>query len=226
MYSVASFPDYGQLSGKRLADLRAGARVEVDEAKRDPLDFVLWKTVQARRAQLGIALGRGPSRLAYRMLGHVDGAAGRALRHPRRWHGPEVPAPRERDRAELRRHRQAASPTTGCTTASSTSTARRCPSRWAISSRCAMCCRTCGHPEVLRYFLVASHYRGPINYTLENLQQADATLGGLYNALRGAPVGAAACRCRCAGARSSARPWTMTSTRPRRWRCCRSWRAR
>jgi cysteinyl-tRNA synthetase len=47
------------------------------------------------------------------------------------------------------------------------------------------------HPEVLRYFLVASHYRGPINYTLENLQQADATLGGLYNALRGVPASTA-----------------------------------
>jgi cysteinyl-tRNA synthetase len=44
------------------------------------------------------------------------------------------------------------------------------------------------HPEVLRYFLIASHYRGPINYTLENLVQADATLGGLYTALRGAPA--------------------------------------
>ena len=53
------------------------------------------------------------------------------------------------------------------------------------------------HPEVLRYFLVASHYRGPINYTLENLQQADATLGGLYTALRGAPVGALPARCGC-----------------------------
>ena len=38
-----AFAGYGRLSGKRLADLRAGARVEVDEAKRDPLDFVLWK---------------------------------------------------------------------------------------------------------------------------------------------------------------------------------------
>ncbi len=45
------------------------------------------------------------------------------------------------------------------------------------------------HPEVLRYFLVASHYRGPINYTLESLIQADATLAGLYNALRGVPAG-------------------------------------
>src|SRR5437762_3177526 len=43
MYAVARFPAYGRLSGKRLQDLRAGARVEVDEAKRDPLDFVLWK---------------------------------------------------------------------------------------------------------------------------------------------------------------------------------------
>ena len=43
MYAVARFAGYGKLSGKSLADLRAGARVEVDEAKRDPLDFVLWK---------------------------------------------------------------------------------------------------------------------------------------------------------------------------------------
>src|SRR5450432_1553336 len=42
MYAVAHFADYGKLSGKRLADLRSGARVAVDEAKRDPLDFVLW----------------------------------------------------------------------------------------------------------------------------------------------------------------------------------------
>jgi cysteinyl-tRNA synthetase len=45
-YSVASFPAYGRLSGKKLADLRAGARIEVDEAKHDPLDFVLWKAAK------------------------------------------------------------------------------------------------------------------------------------------------------------------------------------
>jgi cysteinyl-tRNA synthetase len=42
-YAVEKFSRYGQLSGKRLEDLRAGSRVEVDEAKRNPLDFVLWK---------------------------------------------------------------------------------------------------------------------------------------------------------------------------------------
>lgn len=43
LFSVASFPEYGRLSGQNLDQLQAGARVEVDENKRDPMDFVLWK---------------------------------------------------------------------------------------------------------------------------------------------------------------------------------------
>src|ERR1700729_64382 len=43
MYSVRKFPNYGRLSGKKIDDLRSGSRVQVDEAKHDPLDFVLWK---------------------------------------------------------------------------------------------------------------------------------------------------------------------------------------
>jgi len=45
-YSVRRFPGYGKLSGKSLEDLRAGERVEVDPAKQDPLDFVLWKAAK------------------------------------------------------------------------------------------------------------------------------------------------------------------------------------
>jgi cysteinyl-tRNA synthetase len=48
------------------------------------------------------------------------------------------------------------------------------------------------HPEVLRYFILSSHYRGPINYSLEQLEQADAALGRLYTALRDLPVVVAA----------------------------------
>jgi cysteinyl-tRNA synthetase len=43
------------------------------------------------------------------------------------------------------------------------------------------------HPEVLRFFVLSSHYRGPINYSLEPLEQADAALGRLYTALRDVP---------------------------------------
>jgi len=44
-------------------------------------------------------------------------------------------------------------------------------------------------PEVIRYFVLSSHYRGPINYSLEQLEQADAALTGIYTALRGRPAG-------------------------------------
>ncbi len=42
-FEVKQFPAYGRLSGKNLEELQAGARVEVDERKKDPLDFALWK---------------------------------------------------------------------------------------------------------------------------------------------------------------------------------------
>ncbi|HBR70965.1 TPA: cysteine--tRNA ligase [Candidatus Dependentiae bacterium] len=43
-YAVRSFPEYGKLSKRQLEDLQAGARVEINDKKRDPLDFALWKT--------------------------------------------------------------------------------------------------------------------------------------------------------------------------------------
>ncbi len=61
-YAVRKFQGYGKLSGKSLDDLRAGERVEVDSAKQDPLDFVLWKHAKPGEAGLAIAVGRGPAR--------------------------------------------------------------------------------------------------------------------------------------------------------------------
>jgi len=59
MYAVAKFDGYGRLSGKRLADLRAGARVEIDESKRDPLDFVLWQAAQPGEPSWDSPWGKG-----------------------------------------------------------------------------------------------------------------------------------------------------------------------
>jgi cysteinyl-tRNA synthetase len=58
-YSVASFPDYGKLSGNTGEDLVAGARVEVREAKRDPRDFALWKSDPHHLMQWDSPWGRG-----------------------------------------------------------------------------------------------------------------------------------------------------------------------
>ncbi len=87
-YAVRNFEGYGKLSGKSLDDLRAGERVDVNTGKRDPLDFVLWKSSQGVGARIEVKwasqMGQRPARLAYRMLGDVLRVAGRAFRHPRR----------------------------------------------------------------------------------------------------------------------------------------------
>ena len=106
-YAVARFPDYGKLSGKKLADLRAGARVEVDEAKRDPLDFVLWKRAKPGEPAWDSPWGSGRPGWHIECSAMAVATPGPAVRHPRRRHGPEVPAPRERDCPELRRLRRA-----------------------------------------------------------------------------------------------------------------------
>lgn len=58
-YSVRSFPEYGKLSGRKIDELRSGARVEVDERKRDPLDFALWKGAKPGEISWESAWGAG-----------------------------------------------------------------------------------------------------------------------------------------------------------------------
>ena len=65
-------------------------------------------------------------------------------------------------------------------------------------------------PEVIRYFVLSSHYRGPLNYSLEQLDQADAALTGIYSALRGHRSGGP--RREGEHTRAFERRWMMTST--------------
>src|SRR5690606_20124269 len=58
-YSVRDFEGYGKLSGKSLDELRAGERVEVDAGKRDPLDFVLWKSAKPGEPAWDSPWGKG-----------------------------------------------------------------------------------------------------------------------------------------------------------------------
>ena len=88
-FRTRKFGPYGKLSHKNLDDLRSGNRsllVSGENEKEDPLDFVLWKPRKE---------GRGPSRLAYRVLRHVQEVSGRSDRYPRRRRGSDFPAPRK-----------------------------------------------------------------------------------------------------------------------------------
>ena len=214
MYSVTSFPDYGQLSGKRLADLRAGARVDVDEAKRDPLDFVLWKQSKPGEPSWASPWGAGRpgwhiecSAMSMALLGeHFDiHGGGMDLKFPH--HENEIAqscGATGKPFANYWMHN-------GFVNVDSEKMSKSLGNFFTLREVLPHL----RHPEVLRYFLVASHYRGPINYSLENLLQADATLCGLYNALRGVPAAQPGRRRRTVARGIPRAPWTMISIRPR-----------
>ena len=117
-FEVLRFPAYGALSGKNLDELLAGARVDVDERKRDPLDFALWKAAKPGEPSWPSPWGPGRpgwhiecSAMAMKYLGETLDLHGGGR-------GPDLPAPRVRDRAVRGRDREAVRRATGCTTAS------------------------------------------------------------------------------------------------------------
>ena len=203
MYSVASFASYGQLSGKRLADLRAGSRIEIDTAKRDPLDFVLWKKAKSGEPAWDSPWGPGRpgwhiecSVMSAEILGsHFDiHAGGMDLKFPH--HENEIAqscAATGDHFAELWMHN-------GFVNVDDEKMSKSLGNFFTI--RDVLGSGHVRHPEVLRYFLTGSHYRGPINYSLPQIEQADASLGRLYTALRGleAPPCSASMQTESAGA--------------------------
>ncbi len=187
MYAVTSFPGYGRLSGKRLADLRAGARVEVDEAKRDPLDFVLWKHAKAGEPAWPSPWGPGRpgwhiecSAMSTALLGtHFDlHGGGLDLKFPH--HENEIAqscAASGDEFVNVWMHN-------GFVNVDDEKMSKSLGNFFTLREVLPRL----RHPEVLRYFVLASHYRGPINYSLEQLEQADAALGRLYTAIRDVPL--------------------------------------
>ena len=183
-YSVSSFAPYGQLSGKRLADLRAGARVEVDESKRDPLDFVLWKAAKPGEPSWESPWGRGRpgwhiecSAMSVDLLGpHFDiHGGGMDLKFPH--HENEIAqtcAACDSKFVNLWMHN-------GFVRVDDEKMSKSLGNFFTVRE----VLEWVRDPEVVRYFMIASQYRGPINYSADSLTQADATLEGLYLALRG-----------------------------------------
>jgi cysteinyl-tRNA synthetase len=191
LYAVARFAGYGALSGKHLRDLRAGARVEIDEAKRDPLDFVLWKAAKPGEPAWDSPWGAGRpgwhiecSAMAMTLLGaHFDlHGGGMDLKFPH--HENEIAqscAACDTRYVNIWMHN-------GFLNIDNEKMSKSLDNFFTVRDVLPQL----RHPEVLRAFLLASHYRGPINYSDGPLQQADASLTRLYTALRGLPADAGA----------------------------------
>ncbi|MEK8090648.1 cysteine--tRNA ligase [Thermithiobacillus plumbiphilus] len=181
-YAVRSFADYGKLSGKSLDDLEAGARVELDEAKRDPLDFVLWKAAKPGEPAWDSPWGAGRpgwhiecSAMSIDALGaHFDIHGG----------GMDLQFPHHEN--EIAQSEGA----TGCHFANiwmhngfvRINEEKMSKSLGNFFSIRELLPRYGG--EVIRFFVLSSHYRSPLHYSEENLEIAKNGLTRLYTALR------------------------------------------
>jgi cysteinyl-tRNA synthetase len=181
-YDVSSFEGYGRLSGKDPRDLRAGARVEVDEAKDDPLDFVLWKAAKPGEPAWDSPWGKGRpgwhiecSVMSTELLGRrfdIHGG-GEDLQFPH--HENEI-AQSEGASGEhfvnywmhnafIQVDKEKMSKSLG-----NFFTVRDILKKY--------------DPEIVRFFILRAHYRSPLNHSETNLDDAKGSLTRLYTALK------------------------------------------
>ena len=188
-YDVSTFDRYGRLSGKQLDDLRAGARVEVAQAKDDPLDFVLWKAAKPGEPSWDSPWGAGRpgwhiecSAMSTHCLGdHFDiHGGGLDLQFPH--HENEI----AQSEAATGQHFVNVWMHNGFVQINEEKMSKSLGNFFTVREVLKQY-----DPEVVRYFILASHYRSPLNYSDQNLESAKAALERFYTALRDVePAGA------------------------------------
>lgn len=181
-YQVDTFADYGKLSHKDLDGLMSGARIEVVKEKRSPLDFVLWKKAKPGEPSWDSPWGEGRpgwhiecSAMAMEELGEQFDIHGGGLDLQFPHHENEIAQ-------------------------SEASTCKPFANYWMhvgmLQVNNEKMSKSLGnfftiadvlnehHPEVVRYFLLSSHYRSSLNYSEENLSNAKKALTRLYQSLK------------------------------------------
>jgi len=181
-FDVSEFPGYGKLSGRNIDELRAGERVSVNEAKQDPMDFVLWKAAKPEEPAWDSPWGRGRpgwhiecSAMSAHCLGEqfdIHGG-GQDLQFPH--HENEIAQSEGAHGCQsvnywmhngfVRIDDEKMSKSSG-----NFFTVREVLEKYAA--------------EVIRYFILTSQYRSPLNYSEEQLEQAKNALTKFYSALR------------------------------------------
>ncbi|MDO8417702.1 MAG: cysteine--tRNA ligase [Agitococcus sp.] len=188
-YEVNKFASYGRLSHKNLDDLQAGERVEINDIKKNPMDFVLWKSAKANEPAWPSPWGLGRpgwhiecSAMSTCCLGnHFDIHGG----------GGDLQFPHHENEIAQ----------------SEGATGEQYVNTWMhvgfVQINNEKMSKSLGNfftirevlklfaPEVLRYFIIASHYRSPLNFSDEALNQSKNALERFYHTLKGLPVVAA-----------------------------------
>ncbi len=185
-FAVRTFPEYGKLSNKNIDDLNPGSRIAEDESKKDPLDFVLWKSAKQNEPSWDSPWGPGRpgwhiecSVMSLENLGrHFDIHGG----------GPDLLFPHHENEIAQ----------------SECASDHKFANYWMHSGLLKIngekMSKSLGnfamlkdlfasyHPEVIRYYLISSHYRSSLNFDSDSLDQARSALTRLYQAASLAPL--------------------------------------
>ena len=179
-FSVESFPNYGKLSNQKMDEILSGARIEIDKEKKNPADFVLWK-----RSDEGLAWdspwGKGRpgwhiecSAMSMDALGESFDihAGGSDLKFPH--HENEIAQSESATGNKFAKYWMHTGPLRIDKKKMSKSLDNFLTIRDALKN----------YPyEVIRYFLLSSHYRSPVNYSETALEEAKAALDRLYTSI-------------------------------------------
>lgn len=185
-YRVRKFANYGKLNNRQLDDMRSGARVDIDVNKEDPLDFVLWKAAKPGEAHWASPWGNGRpgwhiecSAMSTCCLGDTFDIHGG---------GPDLTFPHHEN--EIAQSEAATGKTyvntwmhAGAVRVNQEKMSKSLGNFFTIRDVLAE-----HDPEVVRFLLVASHYRSPINYSVDSLTEARKSLTRLYTALQDVEV--------------------------------------
>lgn len=184
-YAVRKFEGYGKLSGKTLEDLRAGERVDVAESKHDPLDFVLWKHAkdgEADEVRWDSKWGKGRpgwhiecSAMGSEILGdHFDIHGGGAdLQFPH--HENEIAQSEGAHQCQYVNYWMH----NGFVRVDNEKMSKSLGNFFTIREVLKKY-----DPEVVRFFILRAHYRSPLNYSDQHLDDAKGALTRLYTALK------------------------------------------
>jgi cysteinyl-tRNA synthetase len=182
-YAVRRFPGYGKLSGKSLDELRAGERVEIDDTKEDPLDFVLWKRSKPEEPNWPSRWGAGRpgwhiecSAMSAALLGEsfdIHGG-GQDLQFPH--HENEIAQSEGANGVQFVKYWMH----NGFVRVDEEKMSKSLGNFFTVRDVLKKF-----DAEVVRFFILRAHYRSPLNYSDNHLEDAKGALTRLYTALKG-----------------------------------------
>lgn len=182
-YAVRAFKEYGKLSHRSLDDLDAGARVEINPNKKDPLDFTLWKLAKPGEPQWDSPWGPGRpgwhiecSAMSSALLGQPFDIHGGGLDLKFPHHENEIAQSEAAENQPFVKIWMHSGMLEINNEKMSKSLGNIIKVRDALKEN---------DSEVLRYFLLSAHYRSPLNYSKENMANARSSLERFYIAIRG-----------------------------------------